>query len=51
MKYNWKENRFVLFGVFLLTAFYTLYNPKPALKILERYEKGLIAEAMEDLKF
>jgi len=49
MKYNWKENRVVLFVLFLYTAFYTLINPKPALRILALYEKGLIAEAMEDL--
>jgi len=49
MNSNWKENRFVLFCVFMYTAFYTLYNPRPALKILERYEKGLMAEIDEDL--
>jgi hypothetical protein len=46
---DWKQNRFVLFAVFLYTALYTLFNPKPALRILDLYEKGLIAEAMEDL--
>jgi hypothetical protein len=50
MKHNWKENRFVLFAVFLYTAFYTLFNPKPALRILDLYEKGLIAEIDERME-
>jgi len=49
MKINWKENRFVLFAFFIYTAFYTLINPKPALRIVDCYGKGLVSEAEERL--
>lgn len=48
-KFNWRENRLTLFALFLYTAFYTLYNPKPARKIVNFYEKGLELSAKERL--
>jgi hypothetical protein len=48
MNINWKVNRFTLFALFLYTAFYTLINPKPAIRITDVYAKGLMAETKDD---
>lgn len=53
MKLNWRTNRVTIFFLFIITAFYTLFNPKPALNILRYYEEGLYNDlekkAMDDL--
>ena len=50
MNINWKVNRFTLFVLFLYTAFYTLINPKPAIRIGRLYNKGLEAEAKAEVE-
>ena len=45
MNINWRLNRFTLSALFLYMTFYTLINPKPAIRITDFYAKGLMAEA------
>lgn len=44
MKFCWRTNRFALFGLFLLTAFWALIKPQTALRIVDYYGKGREAE-------
>lgn len=50
---SWKLNRFILFFLFIYTAFYTLINRDPALNVLYFYRQGsdkhLEDEANKDL--